>query len=278
MLLSVYESGIGAWKTHRRAVDACSLEPVRNAQVKGILACGTTGQSATLSHKEHVELVERIFLAIGNRCQFIASAGSNCTGEAIDLSKEIERRIGPTTFLHVTGYYNNPPQEGLLEHFTTIAENIGDESNLIMYNVPGRTKSYIEPATVIELAKHPRIIGLKQAVGETFHITSDESLTWNQIHEIIADTLNVKPNIVHIASDFIGRYDEHLKDGLLGDKSHSVIFDNSKIKKYVPDFTATIPFSIGIRDTISWFEEDQSRQIIREETNDLIDKIISNYE
>lgn len=122
------------------------------------------------------------------------------------------------------------------------------------------------------------LLGLQQAVGEAFHITSDESLTWNQIHEIIADAVNTKPNIVHIASDFIGKYDDHLRDGLIGDKSNSVIFDNSKIKKYVPNFVATIPFSKGIRDTINWFEDDPSRQLITEESNNLIDKIISDYE
>ena len=122
------------------------------------------------------------------------------------------------------------------------------------------------------------LLGLKQAIGEAFHITSDESLTWNQIHEIIADAVNVKPNIVHIASDFIGQYDDHLRDGLIGDKANSVIFDNSKIKKFVPDFVATIPFCKGIRETINWFEEDTSRQIIKQDTNDLIDKIILDYD
>lgn len=122
------------------------------------------------------------------------------------------------------------------------------------------------------------ILGLEQAIGEAFHITSDESLTWNQIHEIIADAVNAKPNIVHIASDFIGKYDDHLRDGLIGDKSNSVIFDNSKIKKYVPNFIATIPFSLGIKETINWFEEDPSKQIIKQESNELIDKIISDYE
>ena len=122
------------------------------------------------------------------------------------------------------------------------------------------------------------LLGLKQAIGEAFHITSDESLTWNQIHELIADAVDVKPNIVHIASDFIGKYDDHLRDGLRGDKANSVIFDNTKIKKFVPDFVAKIPFCKGISETINWFEEDLSRQIITDDSNKLIDKIISDYE
>jgi nucleoside-diphosphate-sugar epimerase len=122
------------------------------------------------------------------------------------------------------------------------------------------------------------LLGLKQSIGESFHITSDESLTWNQIHEMVGDAVGMKPNIVHIASDFIGSYDDHLRDGLIGDKSNSVIFDNTKIKKYVPDFAATIPFCKGIREVINWFEEDETRQIIKSESNNLIDQIIFDYE
>lgn len=122
------------------------------------------------------------------------------------------------------------------------------------------------------------LLGHQQAIGESFHITSDEILTWNQIHEAVADAVGMKANIVHIPSDFIAKYDKEQVGGLLGDKAHSVIFDNTKIKKFVPGFTATIPFNKGIKETIKWFEEDPSRQIIKQETNDLIDNIISEYE
>jgi nucleoside-diphosphate-sugar epimerase len=122
------------------------------------------------------------------------------------------------------------------------------------------------------------LLGNQQAIGEAFHITSDEVLTWNQIYETIGKIVGEKPNIVHIPSDFIGKYDDHLRDGLLGDKANSVIFDNSKIKKYVPEYKAVIPFIEGIKSTINWFEEDNTRQIISRESNNLIDKIISDYE
>jgi nucleoside-diphosphate-sugar epimerase len=122
------------------------------------------------------------------------------------------------------------------------------------------------------------LLGHQQAVGESFHITSDEILTWNQIYEYTANAVGKKANIIHIPTDFIGKYDTHLKESLMGDKAHSVIFDNSKIKKYVPGFEATIPYSEGIKKTITWFEEDPSRQIIKQETNDLIDRIIADYE
>lgn len=122
------------------------------------------------------------------------------------------------------------------------------------------------------------LLNHQQAIGEAFHITSDEILTWNQIYEALAEAVNQTPNIIHIPSDFIGKYDEQLKCSLLGDKSYSVIFDNSKIKRFVPEFKATIPFKIGIKETINWFEEKQERKIIQQESNNLIDKIINDYE
>jgi len=122
------------------------------------------------------------------------------------------------------------------------------------------------------------LLNHQQAIGESFHITSDEILTWNQIYEALAETVNIEPNIIHIPSDFIGKYDEHLKCSLLGDKSYSVIFDNTKIKRFVPEFKATISFKNGIKETINWFEENPKLKIINQETNKLIDRIISDYE
>lgn len=140
------------------------------AGITGIVACGTTGQSATLSHEEHVDLVEHIYNHVDGRVQFIAGAGSNSTSEAISLSTEIENRIGPTTFLQVTPYYIKPPQEGLIAHYNAIANEI--QGNIILYNVPGRTSCNIQPATAIALSNNPRIIGIKQA-SEEFEETLD---------------------------------------------------------------------------------------------------------
>ncbi|MEJ5351850.1 MAG: SDR family oxidoreductase [Melioribacteraceae bacterium] len=122
------------------------------------------------------------------------------------------------------------------------------------------------------------LLGNIHAIGNAFHITTDEVLTWNQIYEIIADTAGVEPNIIHIPSDFIVANENSLMGSLLGDKSYSVIFDNSKIKKYVPDFKATISFKEGIERTLKWFEEKQERKLIRKETNEMMDRIIQLYE
>lgn len=122
------------------------------------------------------------------------------------------------------------------------------------------------------------LIAHQQAIGHSFHITSDELLTWNQIYTTVANAVGVEPNIVHIPSDFISQFGEELRGNLLGDKTYSVIFDNSKIKMFVPEYKAVIPFKEGIKKTIAWFDEDPSRQIVRKETNEIMNKIISHYE
>jgi nucleoside-diphosphate-sugar epimerase len=122
------------------------------------------------------------------------------------------------------------------------------------------------------------LLGHQQAIGHAFHITSDEVLTWDQIHQALADAVGCAPNIVHIPSDFLGRYDEHLRGALLGDKAHSMIFDNTKIKRFVPGFTAVIPFNSGIRRTITWFEADPARMVVRQATHDFVDRILDHYD
>lgn len=122
------------------------------------------------------------------------------------------------------------------------------------------------------------LLGNNRAIGEVFHITSDEWLTWNQIFEIVAQAAGVKANIVHIPSDIIGRFDPDWGASLLGDKTHSMIFDNSKIKQVVPDFSVTIPFARGAEEIIHWYDSDPSRQAINNELNGLMDKIITVYE
>jgi len=122
------------------------------------------------------------------------------------------------------------------------------------------------------------LLGHQQAIGNAFNITSDEILTWNQIYETVAEAVGVEANIVHIPSDFIVHQENSLEGSLLGDKSYSAIFDNTKIKMFVPDFKAVIPFNKGIKKTIEWFESDSERQIIKKETEDMLDRIISTFE
>ena len=121
------------------------------------------------------------------------------------------------------------------------------------------------------------LIGNMQAIGHAFHITSDEVLTWDQIYLTIADALGVEANIVHIASDFIAKVNPDLGDSLLGDKTWSAVFDNSKIKTFVPGFQAVIPFREGIRRTLAWFDADIKHRRIDDTVNREMDQILAAY-
>ncbi len=118
------------------------------------------------------------------------------------------------------------------------------------------------------------LIGNTAATGHAFHITSDEVLTWDQIYTIIAEAAGVEPRLVHIPSEFLAQLNDREYGSLLGDKAHSAVFDNSKIKRFVPDFVARIPFHVGARRTLAWFEADPRRQRIVEETNQTMDRYI----
>ena len=116
------------------------------------------------------------------------------------------------------------------------------------------------------------------ALGHAFHITSDELMTWNQIYLTVAEALGKEARIVHIPSDFICKTVGTYTGTLIGDKSESAIFDNSKIKSFVPEFKAVIPFKEGIRKTLAWFETHPERKFINPKSNENIDLIINAYE
>lgn len=122
------------------------------------------------------------------------------------------------------------------------------------------------------------LLGNDHAIGESFHITSDEWLTWNRIHEIIAAALGVKADIVHIPSDLINAYAPEWGASLLGDKAHSFILDNSKIKRLVPDFVCTTPFSRGVEDIINWHMADSSRRVVSKEFDALCGRMLEAYQ
>jgi nucleoside-diphosphate-sugar epimerase len=123
------------------------------------------------------------------------------------------------------------------------------------------------------------LLGNPHAIGETFQITSDELLTWNQIFTIMAHAAGVQDvSLVHVPSEIIARFDHEWGDGLLGDKAHSVIFDNTKIKRTVPAFKAIIPFAQGAREIIAWHDADPSRQKVDPEFNDLTERILKEYQ
>jgi nucleoside-diphosphate-sugar epimerase len=118
------------------------------------------------------------------------------------------------------------------------------------------------------------LLGNPHALGNAFHITSDEWLSWNQIYEIVAAAAGVKANLVHIPSEVIATYDESWGASLLGDKAHSMIFDNSKIRRLVPEFRPKIPFWQGAREIMAWYDADPARQVVDSALDALMDRIL----
>jgi nucleoside-diphosphate-sugar epimerase len=121
------------------------------------------------------------------------------------------------------------------------------------------------------------LLGNSQAIGQAFHITSDEWLTWNQIFEIVARAAGTTVRMVHIPSDIISKFNPDWGAGLLGDKTHSMVFDNSKIKRLVPDYAATIPFSRGAAEIIAWYDANPARQVVDMRLNKQMDDLIAAY-
>jgi nucleoside-diphosphate-sugar epimerase len=121
------------------------------------------------------------------------------------------------------------------------------------------------------------LLGNSHTIGEDFQITSDELLTWNQIFELMARAAGAKADIVHVPSDLINAYDPEWGAGLLGDKANSMVFDNSKIKRFVPDFAATIPFSRGVEEIMTWYDADPTRQVVDIQFDQMEDRILNAY-
>ncbi len=130
----------------------------------GIVPCGTTGESATLSHEEHKRVVEITVQAVNKRIAVVAGAGSNNTKEAIELTLHA-KRAGADAALHITPYYNKPTQEGIFRHFEAIAQAAGGFP-LVPYNIMGRTAVNILPATMARIAKLPGVVAVKEASGD----------------------------------------------------------------------------------------------------------------
>jgi 4-hydroxy-tetrahydrodipicolinate synthase len=159
-------------------VDFPTLRKLINRQIEGgidgIVPCGTTGESATLSYDEHKKVIEETVKAVKKRVPVIAGTGSNNTEEAIMLTKHA-KKVGVDGALVITPYYNKPTQEGLFRHFKEVAG--AARIPIILYNVPSRTGVSILPETVARLAKDKYIVGIKEASGDL-----------NQVCEIIRRT------------------------------------------------------------------------------------------
>ncbi|HET9930016.1 MAG TPA: SDR family oxidoreductase [Polyangiaceae bacterium] len=118
------------------------------------------------------------------------------------------------------------------------------------------------------------LLGHDGALGEAIHITSDEAISWDRIHELMAHAAGAEARIVHVPSDLIAGYDAEWGASLLGDKTHSMIFDNTKVKRLVPEFRAEIPFCRGIQEILAYYDGDPSRRVVDHEVDELMDRII----
>jgi nucleoside-diphosphate-sugar epimerase len=142
--------------------------------------------------------------------------------------------------------------------------------------VPGDGTSLWTLTHHIDFAKaFNGLLGNPNAVGEVFHITSDEALTWNRIHQVYGDILGLEVKFAPVPSEVIIAHNPNWSGDLLGDKSHCMVFDNSKIKRFVPGFAATIPYSEGAQQIVDWHLADPSRQKVDTEMDALFDRIIA---
>ena len=178
--------------------------------ISGLVPCGTTGESPTLTHREHTRVTELCIEVAAHRVPVIAGTGSNSTQETIDFSRHAEK-AGADAQLVVTPYYNKPTQEGLYQHFKAVHDHSG--LPIIIYNVPGRTAVDMSVETMVELAKLPRIIGVKDAtadlsrplftrlaIGQDFSLLSGDDATALAFltqggHGVVSVTSNVAPKI-----------------------------------------------------------------------------------
>lgn len=195
-------------------VDEKAFQAFVDWQIKqgthGLVPCGTTGESPTLSHDEHMRVVELCIEAAGGRVPVVAGTGSNSTEEAISLTRHA-KRAGADAALIVTPYYNKPTQEGLYRHYETIADAV--DLPILIYNIPGRCVVDMSVDTMARLAKHPNIVGVKDAtndlvrplktrlaIGPSFCMLSGEDATVTAFlaqggHGCISVTANVAPKL-----------------------------------------------------------------------------------
>ena len=189
--------------------------------VKVIVPCGTTGESATLTHEEHLKVIE-IAVDQMKKGKVIAGAGSNATHEAVKLSRGAQDR-GAVGILSISPYYNKPTQRGIFEHYEKVAGSI--DVPLIIYNVPGRTSSNIEVSTVLKLAKVPNIVGIKEASGNIVQIMSLLAQAPKEFNVFSGDDALTFPmmtmgagGVISVASNVAPKMVKTMVDRLLSDE------------------------------------------------------------
>lgn len=244
----------------------------------GIVAVGTTGESATLNEQEHCDVIRQVVAFVGGRVPVIAGTGANSTAEAIDLTRSA-KEVGADACLLVTPYYNKPTQDGLYLHHKAIAEAV--DIPQILYNVPGRTACDMLPDTIGRLAHIPNITGIKEATGDVsrseqiralcgddFPIYSGEDVTTRAIcliggNGVISVTANVAPRLMHAMCAAAMR----------GDEAGSKEIDDKLVALHRDLFIESNPIPVkwavcelglirkGIRLPMTWFSEQYHEKV-----------------
>ncbi|HWB79588.1 MAG TPA: 4-hydroxy-tetrahydrodipicolinate synthase [Nannocystaceae bacterium] len=158
--------------------------------IHGLVPCGTTGESPCLSYAEHIHVIEVVMRATAGRVPVLAGAGANSTQEAIELSRAC-KELGVTGTLQITPYYNKPTQEGMIAHFTAIADAVG--LPMVLYNVPGRTGVDLLPETLAKLAKHPLVVGIKEATADMIRASRVRELCGPDFDLLSGDDFTILP-------------------------------------------------------------------------------------
>lgn len=175
-------------------LDEPALVDLVNAQIAGgihgLVPCGTTGEASTLSTAEHLRVVEVVLQAAAGRVPVLAGAAANDTRKAVELARAC-KQLGAAGTLQVTPYYNKPTQPGLVAHFTAIAEQ--SDLPVVVYNVPGRTGVDLQPETVATLARHPKIVGIKEATGDMTRIARIRELVDPSFDLLSGDDFTILP-------------------------------------------------------------------------------------
>lgn len=177
-------------------------------QTDGIVVSGTTGESPTINYEEKIELFKTVKQAADGRVKVIAGTGNYCTTETVELSMEAEK-IGVDGIMLVTPYYSKPPQNGLFDHFTTVANSV--DIPVILYNIPSRTGRNIEAETIIKLSEQDNIVAVKEASGNLDQVAAIASGTQSDFSIYSGDDIMTLPilscggsGVISVASHLVG--------------------------------------------------------------------------
>jgi len=217
--------------------------------VSGIVPMGTTGESPTLSHDEHVEVIETVCEHIDKEVTVIAGTGSNSTEEALFMTSRA-KELGADASLQVAPYYNKPTQEGFYRHYKTIADEV--DLPLIVYNIPGRSGKNIETDTIVRLSEHPNIIGVKEASGSLPQMMDVINRTPDDFIVLSGDDNLTLPlmaaggkGVISVASNIIpDRMSAMVKAGLNGDFEEMRKLHYALLPFFKVEFIETNPIPI----------------------------------